>query len=52
MMLFKPSLKQEFSFDDGKTTVTGLKNVITAITGKDKKTAVLLGGSATDKELV
>ena len=32
--------------------MTGLKNVITAITGKDKKTAVLLGGSAADKELV
>lgn len=30
----------------------GLKAVLMAITGKDKKTATLLGGSAADKELV
>lgn len=39
-------------FDDGKTTVTGLKAVIEAIVSKDKKTAVLLGGGAADKKLV
>lgn len=39
-------------FDDGKTTVTGVKTVIEAIVAKDKKTAVLLGGSSADKQLV
>lgn len=36
--------------EDGKTVVTGLKSVIAFITGKDKKNAVLLGGSADDQE--
>ena len=44
--------RKEYSFDDGKTTVTGLKAVIDAIVSKDKKTAVLLGGGAADKKLV
>lgn len=38
--------------EDGKTVVTGLKSVIAFITGKDKKNAVLLGGSADDKKKV
>ena len=42
----------EFTYDDGKKTVSGLKEVLVALTGKDKKTAALLGGSAADKELV
>lgn len=43
---------QEFTYDDGKKTASGLKEVLVALTGKDKKTATLLGGSAADKELV
>ena len=48
-----PLLLKELCVDDGKTTTSGLKAVVTALLKADKKkSAALLGANDADKQLV